>query len=242
MLFLQQLPSQRSCRKSLRISRSCRAWGASTPLFITPQRPWPAVSRKKRPTPMLSPEAPSATPTVSYRRRTKRRTRRVTAELGAKEEGEEPVGKPGVQPTAWSSPGPSSRRGSRPSITTCTGAPLPRTKRWASLECSPQARAAKLRPRCPTSRFSTWPCQGRPRSLWARRRRKRCTRRRWRGCRSGRRGWRTGRKKGWCLLHHWRCWIALFSRGATPTIKCSRGKVLQSASSDRQTCCDRGIY
>lgn len=195
MLFLLQLPSQRSCWRSLRISRSCQAWGASTPLSITPPRLWPAVRHKTRPTPMPSPEAPSRTPTMLYRRQTKWRTLRIPVVLGVKEEGEEREEKAGVQPLASSSPGLSSRV-SRPSITTCTGAPLPRMTTWASLGCSPQARAARLRPRCPTSRSLTWPCPEKPRSSWARRRRRQCTRRRWRGCRSGRRGWRMGRKKG----------------------------------------------
>lgn len=144
---------------------------------------------------MPSLEATSGTPTMSNRHQTKRRTRRTPAVLGVKEVEEEQEETVGVQPSASSSPGPSSHV-SRPSITTCTGAPLPRTTIWASSGCSPRARAARPRPRCPTSRSSTWPCPGRPRSSWARRHRRQCIRRRWRGCRSGRRGWRTGRRRG----------------------------------------------
>lgn len=168
-------------------------------------------------------EALSRTPTTPCRHQTKQRTLQVLAVLEVKEGEVAQEEKAGVQPLGLSIPGPSSQA-SRPSITTCTGAPPRRKTRWASLGCSPRAPAARLhRRRCPTSRSSTWLCLERPRSSWARRRRRQCTRRRWRGCRSGRRGWKTGRKKGWCLLRHWRCWIALFSRGAMPMIKCSRG-------------------
>ena len=195
VLFLLQLPSQRSCWRSLKIHRSCRARGASTPPSITPPRLWLAVRHKTRPTPTPSPKAPSATPSMLCQHQTKRRTRRAPAAWAVKEEVEEREETAGVQPSASSSPGLSSPVSPR-SITTCTGVPPPRTTSWAGLGCSPRARAARPRPRCPTRRFSTWLCPGRLRSSWARRHRRRCTRRRWRSCYSKRRGWRTGRRKG----------------------------------------------
>lgn len=133
------------------------------------------------------------------------------------------VEKTGVQPLPWSTLGPSIQA-LHLSITTCTAVHPLQTNMWASLGCSPQAYAASLLLRFRMSRFFTWPFPEQPRSSWARRHRRQCTRQRWRGCRSGRRGWRMARKKGSCRLHHWRCWIALFSRGAIPMIKCSRGE------------------
>lgn len=222
-MFLLQLLSRRSCSRSPKKNRSCLLWGALTPLSITPLKLSLAVRYKTRPSSTRSLEAPSRTRTMSYQHRTKLRSLQVPVLLTVKEEREVQEETAGILASASSSPGPFSRV-SPPLTTTFIVAPPPMMTRWKSLACSLRARAARPQPQCHTSRSLTWLYPGLHHCSWGRRLWKQCARPHWRGCLSRRKAWRMERKKDSWLLHHWRCWIALFSRGAMLMIKFLKGK------------------